>query len=446
MTAEAVIMNKGAVAMAADSAVTLGGGKVFNTANKVFALSKCHPVGLMIYGNAEFMGVPWETLVKMFRRWLGRRSCDTVENYVSLLIEFLRDMVGPDRAFSEEPQREHFAHGVLGLFHDIRDEIQEEVGELLARGEEATEKDVEQVCSKVVRRHHDACKGVPHVHSLTSSSHREIRSGYLALLKELREHVFQQLPFAPSTTKLLYDLAASLFTKRPWARSIGNVASGVVIVGYGEAQVFPSLREYAFLGVVGGHLSFDQMRAIDIGADTHASILPFAQGRNMMARFMEGVDPDYQRLIENTLGNVFDKALDQTIDAIDELDAARKECYKRQAKLAGEQALSNYVGGLAESRQVYFVGPVMDVVASLPKDELAEMAESLVNLTSLKMRMSNDKETVGGPIDVAIISKGDGLVWTKRKHYFRPELNPHFFANYHREDDGDGCEAQAKGG
>ncbi len=186
--------------------------------------------------------------------------------------------------------------------------------------------------------------------------------------------------------------------------------------------------------------------AIDIGADTHASILPFAQGRNMMARFMEGVDPDYQRLIENTLGNVFDKALDQTIDAIDELDAARKECYKRQAKLAGEQALSNYVGGLAESRQVYFVGPVMDVVASLPKDELAEMAESLVNLTSLKMRMSNDKETVGGPIDVAIISKGDGLVWTKRKHYFRPELNPHFFANYHREDDGDGCEAQAKGG
>jgi hypothetical protein len=41
-----------------------------------------------------------------------------------------------------------------------------------------------------------------------------------------------------------------------------------------------------------------------------------------------------------------------------------------------------------------------------------------------------DPETVGGPIDVAVISKGDGFVWIKRKHYFVPELNHHFFANY----------------
>ncbi len=44
-------------------------------------------------------------------------------------------------------------------------------------------------------------------------------------------------------------------------------------------------------------------------------------------------------------------------------------------------------------------------------------------------------ETVGGPIDVVVISKGDGFVWIKRKHYFKPELNPHFFSNYYMEDD-----------
>ena len=43
--------------------------------------------------------------------------------------------------------------------------------------------------------------------------------------------------------------------------------------------------------------------------------------------------------------------------------------------------------------------------------------------------MSHTAETVGGPIDVAlIISKGDGLIWIKRKHYFSPELNPQFTA------------------
>ncbi len=42
-----------------------------------------------------------------------------------------------------------------------------------------------------------------------------------------------------------------------------------------------------------------------------------------------------------------------------------------------------------------------------------------------------EQETVSDPIDVAVISKGDGFVWIKRKHYFERELNQHFFANYY---------------
>ena len=44
--------------------------------------------------------------------------------------------------------------------------------------------------------------------------------------------------------------------------------------------------------------------------------------------------------------------------------------------------------------------------------------------------MQPDEETVGGPVDVAVISKGDGFVWINRKHYFKPELNAPFFKNY----------------
>ena len=73
----------------------------------------------------------------------------------------------------------------------------------------------------------------------------------------------------------------------------------------------------------------------------------------------------------------------------------------------------------------------------LPKEQLAEMAESLVNLTALKRRVSSQEETVGGPTDVALITKGDGLIWVKRKHYFAPELNPSYFSrtSYRRMSD-----------
>lgn len=60
------------------------------------------------------------------------------------------------------------------------------------------------------------------------------------------------------------------------------------------------------------------------------------------------------------------------------------------------------------------------------------MAEALVNLTKFRRRVTTARETVGGPIDVAVITKGDGFVWVKRKHYFEPEYNPRVIARYQR--------------
>jgi hypothetical protein len=59
---------------------------------------------------------------------------------------------------------------------------------------------------------------------------------------------------------------------------------------------------------------------------------------------------------------------------------------------------------------------------------LAKLAQELINLTSVKRKFSNGKETVGGPIDVAVISRIDGFVWVQRKHYFSAELNPRYFS------------------
>ena len=92
-----------------------------------------------------------------------------------------------------------------------------------------------------------------------------------------------------------------------------------------------------------------------------------------------------------------------------------------------------YAEELIEFQREKNVDPILKIVAMLPKDELAAMAESLVNLTSFKRRVSEDAETVGGPIDVAVISRGDGFIWIKRKHYFEQRLNPHFIANYYRD-------------
>ena len=105
------------------------------------------------------------------------------------------------------------------------------------------------------------------------------------------------------------------------------------------------------------------------------------------------------------------------------LRAASSRVVERRLKGVTEDIFKKFQAYLEGYSQTSHVDPITSAVALLPKDQLAEMAEALVNLTSFKRRVTMEPETVGGPIDVAVISKGDGFIWIRRKHYFRPELN-----------------------
>jgi hypothetical protein len=81
------------------------------------------------------------------------------------------------------------------------------------------------------------------------------------------------------------------------------------------------------------------------------------------------------------------------------------------------------------------------MVDFMPKQELAYTAEAFVTLTSIKRKVSAQQETVGGPIDVAIVTRNEGFAWIKRKHYFDIQLNPGynvktFGASYGGRDEG----------
>ena len=95
------------------------------------------------------------------------------------------------------------------------------------------------------------------------------------------------------------------------------------------------------------------------------------------------------------------------LDQIDFEDLSAKQSLKDDAK-KGEDA---FVRGLQERAfsaiRTQSQAEIEDMVEFMPKPELARMAEALVNLTSIKRRVSRGVETVGGPIDVAVISHAE---------------------------------------
>ena len=60
----------------------------------------------------------------------------------------------------------------------------------------------------------------------------------------------------------------------------------------------------------------------------------------------------------------------------------------------------------------------------MPLQDTIDFAEFLVDMTIKYMRFLPGAQTVGGPIEVAAMTKHEGFKWIKRKLYFPPDLNP----------------------
>lgn len=208
--------------------------------------------------------------------------------------------------------------------------------------------------------------------------------------------------------------------------------SGLVIAGFGEHEHFPGVIELGVRGVVAGLLLVERRNeaAVSDGDDqSEALVFPFAQTETVHA-FMEGIDPVFRRAIEAETRLLFTRFSLVVLQRVKAHDASFGAALEQELRPAIERLVDELHRDWDERRQKEHVGPVMDMVRALPKDELALMAESLVNLDKFKRRVSRRQETVGGPIDVAVITKGDGFVWVRRKHYFRSELNLRHLASY----------------
>jgi len=429
MTAEIVIMNKEAIALASDSAVTTTGErgeKIFTSANKLFTLSKYHPVGIMVYGNANFMDIPWETIIKIYReKELGKKAFETLEEYGRDFIAFLDD---GNPLFPDAVQEDYLHSSIYAYFNFIRKAITERVhSEMDEKGEIAGET-IKQIVSETIKEHYEKWLKTGNVPSIPKSFNKNIITKYGGIIGKAIEEVFEKLPISKSHSNQLKKIATSLFSKFPEAIEIADI-SGVIIAGFGERDTFPSLESFRIEAVVDNKLKYEKQASTEINFQTTASITPFARGE-MVATFMEGIDPDLEDHIENSLAGIFDKYPQILVDNMEKLDNNEKRLLKEKLKQVSNEILRDYQKDVRTYIRKNYVDPVVRVVTMLPKDELAAMAETLVNLTLFKQKVTLQSETVGGPIDVALISKGDGFIWIKRKHYFKAELNPQFFSNY----------------
>ncbi len=423
MTAIVGVLNKHAIAIAADSAETIGTGvKIYNKANKVFTLSKHHPIGIAIYSSAAFSSlIPWEIIIKMYRKHLGTASFDSVKEYATNFIEYLETY--RKSYLKSEDYNNILCEELLRLYYA-------EFVSQLPRSDAETgiihPDDLEQlkIILNSIKAEAIKTKKFPLLSSLSLEEFISITSDLFILIKEQIETAKGNYSDYES---LIQETFFEIYTRMFLT---GRSFTGIAFYGYGEAEIYPSLHKIEVYNCVNDKLIWHEVKTYEINNLNSSIICPMAQ-TDVMDTYMTGISPAIEQAFVQLTAKTVKKVLNTIKDIVKPIDT-------NIANAIGTVNLSpfmkQYQSDITQFKIANSIQPLMDTVATMEKEDLAELAENLIYLTSLKRRITPNLESVGGPVDVAIISKGDGFIWIKRKHYFDASLNRCYFETYFEHD------------
>lgn len=418
MSAGICIMNKNAIALAADSAVTVGQHlAIHNSANKLFAVSKVAPVGVIIYSSAEMMGVPVEIVIKQYKKDLAQKTFDTLDEYVD---DFIAYLIRNKDLFHFPQNEKRF---VKDVYSDLLNGLQGDYKQLLTRkidsvGRELNTEELNAVQQEAFN------STIQYIRNLKAIDNYDVTE-YIMLNygDEIKEYIAKNfLWITGETLDTLTAEVCTIFNKLFFR----NGYVGMAFAGYGNRDIFPKMYHIHLSGIVSDSVRYVVREQQTITEDNAATISPFAQ-TDVMQTFLFGINDGFidalANEIPNQINNIFQDIADESF-----AEGKKQEVF---GKLSS--ATPNIINQIIAKAQQQYLWPITQSVATLPIEELAMLAESMINITSLRRKVAIDSNigTVGGPIDVAMITKSDGFIWMKRKHYFEQQYNPQYFFSHY---------------
>ena len=287
MTSEVVVMNRTGVALAADSAVTVEMGdssKVRDSALKLFTLSKHRPVGVMVYNNASLLGVPMETIIKLFRRELGTRGFDTLREYGEALIHFLD---GNASLFPDDVQDRYLLHALETEYRRVSEDVKEELvaSDLYGGDGDEAREDETEAADGVIRERLEFWRRQKDAVYFKEIRASDVVGRISGGVHDVVNKVFLGWPVGDAGVTNLQEIASHLVAKDYFPP---DVFSGLVIAGFGEKEHFPAVQHLEIGGVYAGKLKV-RPYSVDAVSEEHPSdVMAFAY-KDMVESFLVGI-------------------------------------------------------------------------------------------------------------------------------------------------------------
>ena len=430
MTAVAGILNKRGIAIAADSAVTMnrdGREKIANSANKMLRLSSANPISVMITGCADFIMTPWDIIIRRYRQKRGEQLFSTVEACVEDFFAY----IPTEKMFLPDDSGRKFLKKQLSIFwtKTIRT-----VPNLEIDKDSCTVTNDEAILEEFHRRFKTGiedfrpCGTMPMFQDYSLEQFKVFLGDMVDRLleeKTIDEDLFVfglDDDVAPNEyTKDILDQIKDELTECFYYYVTSrwfDRCTDLIFSGFGEDEEYPvlirAIVKEGFDGRVCYYINEDDIHKIS--DKNPVAICSYAQD-DIMEALLTGIHPDfYNALFDETKHAFYNFTSHICSEATDDFESysklmpiLEKVRFKDLIRLSRK-----FSDKLRQAEKNQWLKALYDY----DLQAMAKLAENLIAMTGFERHMTFSDEGVGGPVDVAVITKHNGFTWLNRKSWY----------------------------
>lgn len=400
MTSQIVLMNGFGLALASDSAMTVGSRtRTYETAEKIIPLPEPHRLAVMIAGNSRIGNLPYSLLLGEWTRQLGTKALRSPKSYYEHFIDWLESNSNLLAVDTEEAQVMRFVEERLAKIAEVYESVKSEDSDF-----ELSEL-LEEWTAEV--REGNRLEGLdePDALNLFTKHSIEIDKRFEYFLKEIKNYEDERARVS--------SYLAAFYSSEFMARRV--TSSTLVFAGFGEREILPSFIQVGITGFAQGRITHRVNESWSLTADKNplwGICLP-AQ-RDAIDQYLSG----YEKALLDELINLALEGLSElgermleTVSMEDsEANAFRQLVSEHHTEL--DNSLNETIRKYSEDN---YLGSLRQTIASLSPADLVDVARSLIELQALRQTTTGQLNTVGGPIDVALISPLTGFEWVHHK-------------------------------
>ena len=388
MTCQVLLANSHGIAIASDTAVTVGSGIVHTGAQKIYSVSDRHRIAVVHAGNVAFHGIPYGVLIPEWVASLNEHPLRTVAAYRESFLDWLRD-----RAMQAVPT-ELQELDALALLSRLMDKVWSDAKQALKNVDVETAE--EQFLEWITNRREN----------WENSEDLELFEGELGheTFLQLRQiegpwSIGERLDFwfddVPRNQEI--DAELLLLLELMFRRSCFlSDCSTLAFAGFGQDELFAGIAEVDVRSLVSGDLQVRRADALDVPRYSPQAVCVRQGQASAINSFLMGYSSD---LVDEVAFGLDTAAQSPAHDS-----GAGSESTHRTAPVS--DVLREKLDSVAQEHRM---SKFWHCVSGLPTPALAETARRLVNIQSLELLLHGEVATVSKECQVAVITKADGF-------------------------------------